>query len=55
MEKHEPEKRQEYAPESTQQKQTKNAMDVSTPSPKRISRTDAKFNNAQGETSERKG
>jgi hypothetical protein len=40
---------------STRQKQTKNAMDMSTPSPKRISRTDAKFKNAQGEPSERKG
>jgi hypothetical protein len=55
MEKHEPEKRQKYARESTPQKNTMNAMDVSTPSPKRISRTDAKFKNAQGETSERKG
>jgi hypothetical protein len=43
MKKHEPEKRQKYAPESTPQKKAKNAMDVSTPSPKRISRTDAKF------------
>jgi hypothetical protein len=32
MEKHEPEKRQKYAPESNPQKKTKNAMDVSTPS-----------------------
>jgi hypothetical protein len=55
MEKHEPEKRQKYAPESTPQKKTKNAMDVSTPSPKRMSRTDAKFRNAQEETLERKG
>jgi hypothetical protein len=55
MEKHEPEKRKKYAPESNPQKKTKNAMDVSTPSPKRISQTDAKFKNAQGETSERKG
>jgi hypothetical protein len=55
---HEPEKRQKYAPESTPQKKTKNTkntMDVSTPSPKCISRTDAKLKNAQGETSERKG
>jgi len=54
MKKHEPEKRQKYAPESTLQKKAKNAMDVSTPSPKLISRTDAKFKNAQGENSERK-
>jgi len=54
MKKHEPEKRQKYAPESTPQKKAKNAMDVSTPSPKRISRTDAKLKNAQRETSERK-
>lgn len=43
MEKHEPEKRQKYAPESTPQKKTKNATDVSTPSPIRISRTRCKI------------